>query len=87
MSVLHYESVMHTRTSPVAANIRAELARRDLGQKPLADALGISQSQLSKRLRGEIDLTVAELQKTAAFLEVPIGVLLPDPVVAEPAAS
>lgn len=78
---------MATSTPPVGSNIRAELARRGLSQRDLATHLGISQSQLSKRLRGQIDLSVAELSAAAAYLDVPIGALLPEPVEAQPAAS
>jgi transcriptional regulator with XRE-family HTH domain len=78
---------MATSTSTVGDNVRAELARRRLSQQELAAHLGISQSQLSKRLNDRIDFGVTELGAVAAFLDIPIGALLPDPVVAQSAAS
>jgi transcriptional regulator with XRE-family HTH domain len=62
---------MSTRpTSPVAANVRAEIARRGLRHADLAAALGISAPAMSRRLNGEMTFDVDELQTVADFLGV-----------------
>lgn len=61
------ERDLHIR---VAAEIRAEMARQHKLQRELAEALGLSQPQIGKRLRGTIPFDVAELQKAAEFLGV-----------------
>lgn len=71
---------MHTPTQAVGANVRAEVARRGLTQAALADVIGVSQSQLSKRLRGVIPFDVNELAAIAKALDVPIADLLPSKV-------
>ena len=69
---------MHTNASAeVGANIRAEMARRGVAQMTLAAAVGVSQSGLSKRLRGHTPLDVNELLRIAAFLDVPVNDLIP----------
>lgn len=69
---------MHTNISAaVGANIRAEMARRGVAQMTLAAAVGVSQSGLSKRLRGHTPLGVDELLRIAAFLDVPVNDLIP----------
>ena len=62
----------------VARNVRAELARRLLSQTVLADALGISQSAVSRRLLGTTSWTIAELATVARLLKVPMTVLVPE---------
>lgn len=70
---------MHTNISAeVGANIRAEMARRGVAQMTLAAAVGVSQSGLSKRLRGHTPLGVDELLRIAAYLDVPAYDLIPD---------
>lgn len=63
--------------SAVAANVRAELARRRLRQADVAAALGMTTSALSRRLTGETPFDVDELEALAAHLELPITGLLP----------
>lgn len=67
---------MHTPTQTVGANIRAEVARRGLTQAALAEVIGVSQSQLSKRLRGVIPFDVNEVAAIANALDVPITELV-----------
>jgi transcriptional regulator with XRE-family HTH domain len=61
--------------STVGANVRAEMARRGITQATLAQHLGISQAQVSKRLSGAIAFDVNELHGVAGFLGVSIDLL------------
>lgn len=61
----------------IAAEIRAELARRKVSQVKIAALLDISQVGVSRRLRGETPLDVNELVKIADFLEVPAAHFIP----------
>lgn len=73
---------MHTPTTKtIGANVRAELGRRGMSQAALASHLGISQSQLSKRLLGRIEFGVGEVYTIADFLNVPAKTLMPDEAV------
>lgn len=64
-----------TYADSIAGNIRAEISRREINQVSLADHLGMSQSQLSSRLRGRVEFRPSEIEKIAQMLEVPITVL------------
>lgn len=55
----------------VAAEVRSRLARYGMTQTDLADALRLSQSQLSKRLRGVIPITLPELAAIATLGRTP----------------
>ena len=57
----------------VATNIRMLLARDQKPQAQLAVVLGITQSQLSKRLRGVILFDLEELVKVADYFRVSVG--------------
>lgn len=60
----------------VAANVRAELARKGITQTDLAARLEKSQPFISRRLSGRVAFDVAELASIAAVLDVPITVLV-----------
>jgi transcriptional regulator with XRE-family HTH domain len=60
----------------VLASIKAEMARRDLTQAQLAEHLGLTQGQMSKRLRGVVPLTVPELLSVADTLGITPSSLL-----------
>lgn len=60
----------------VAANVRAELGRHRRSQADLGQALGLTQSAVSRRLAGKIVFDIAELHTIAAWLGVPLSVLL-----------
>lgn len=62
--------------SVVAGEIRAWMGRRGVTQTALAETLGLSQSQISKRLRGTIPLDIVELKKIADFLGVDVATLV-----------
>jgi transcriptional regulator with XRE-family HTH domain len=58
-------------TESVAAEVRAELARRNITRTDAARALGISRTLLWNRLRGETPFTVAELELLGELLGIP----------------
>jgi transcriptional regulator with XRE-family HTH domain len=59
----------------VAAEIRAALARQRVTQSALADRLGVSQAWVSRRLSGEVPLTIADITQIAAELGVEVSSL------------
>ena len=59
----------------IGANVRAEMARRNVSQTTLAAALGITQAGISKRIRGQVPFTIDQLVKIAAALDVPLATL------------
>jgi transcriptional regulator with XRE-family HTH domain len=62
----------------VAANLRAEIARRRVRQIDVAMAMGVSQATVSRKLSGSVPLTVADVYAMADLLHVPVHVLVPD---------
>ena len=54
----------------VTSEIRAEIARQQRRQSDLVDILEVSQSGVSARLNGRIDLTLNELVAIADWLGV-----------------
>ncbi len=64
-------------TESVAAEVRAELARRNIPRSRTADQLGMSRTLLWQRLRGHSSFTVAELERLAELLDVPVSKFLP----------
>lgn len=72
--------------SSLEATIRAEMARRGVLQKDVAAVLGISVQGISERLNGHTRITVDELVKIAALLQVPISNLVDSQVPAQATA-
>lgn len=72
---------MASQTQLVAANIRAEMARKRIAQKTVAEELGITQQSVSLRLNGRVPIDVDELAVFARLLDVPMSALL-EPVAA-----
>jgi transcriptional regulator with XRE-family HTH domain len=68
----------------ISSNVRAEMARAGVTQVQLGAHLGMAQSAISKRLKGDTPWRVDELQRVAAYLDIPLSTLLPE---REPAAS
>jgi transcriptional regulator with XRE-family HTH domain len=56
----------------IAAEIRAEMARKQKTQYDLADVLGIPQSAVSLRLNGKRPFRAEELPIVAGLLGVPV---------------
>jgi len=63
----------------VADKIRVAMLLQNKGQRELAEVLGISQPQVSERLRGLVAIRVDELEKIADFLGIPASKLLDTP--------
>jgi transcriptional regulator with XRE-family HTH domain len=63
-------------SSRVAANVAAELARRDLDWTDLAERLGIHPSKARRWKRRVQPIDLDELHQIAAVLDVPIATLL-----------
>lgn len=54
----------------VNANIKAEIARRDVKAADLADALGMSHDSINRRTAGRKLWTLPEVEAVAAFFEI-----------------
>lgn len=63
----------------VAATVRAELARHQLKQRHLAEALGISVQQTSERLAGSTPFRLDELDAIADLLDLPLTDIVSPP--------
>ena len=59
-------------THRVAGEVRAEMARQRVTQREVAEHLGVSQPQISARLRGEIAFDTVELEILARAFGVPV---------------
>lgn len=67
-----------TLNGRVAANIRAEIAKRRLRQDDVATALDWPRSVLSELLNERTQITLTKLEKIAAVLDVEPSKLLND---------
>jgi len=65
------------RARRLGLRVCGELAEHARTQTDLANALGISQPAVSRRLLGEVDFRYTELVRTALWLGVPLQQLLP----------
>jgi transcriptional regulator with XRE-family HTH domain len=65
-----------TPTERVAAAIRGELARQRRTQRDLAEALGMAQQSVSRRLSGTTPISVGELDAISLYLGVAPAQLL-----------
>lgn len=71
---------MPTRTADdqyTVGELRAELARQNRTQSDLAVVMGEQQSWVSRRMTGDVAITVADLLRFAAALGIPVARLLP----------
>ena len=59
-----------TLSKAIAAEIRAELARKQLDAKALGPVLGLSKNTIYSRVNGQSDFTTSEITKAAAFFGV-----------------
>jgi transcriptional regulator with XRE-family HTH domain len=69
--------------SPVAAAVRAELARRNISGRQLGRDLGWYPNYVSRRTSGAVEFRVDELHRVADYLGIPVGALL-DPAPTAP---
>lgn len=68
-----------TLAGSVAAEVRAQLARRQLTGAALAAAIGRSEMYVSRRLRGDVPFDLVDVEQAAEFLGVAIADLLRSP--------
>lgn len=61
----------------IAAQVRAEISKQMKPQRELVDLLGVSQAQVSERVRGDVEWRISELVKVAHYLGVPITEFVP----------
>lgn len=61
----------------LGANVHAAMWRRKVTQAQLGAMLGLSQSLMSKKIRGQVPTTVTDLMRIAGALGVDAGDLLP----------
>ncbi|GLE55352.1 BetR domain [Mycobacteroides abscessus subsp. bolletii] len=60
----------------VAANVRAEMARRRVSQQTLANAMDLSFMSISRRMSGHVSFSISELYRVAEVLKVDIRTLI-----------
>lgn len=63
----------------VSAAVRVEMARNSLRQADVAEALGLSQQAVSRRLKGAVSFDADELVTLAALFGVPASALIDQP--------
>ena len=71
----------------VAENVRVLMARTRTKQNTLANALGMTQGAVSKKLNGDRPFTLDEIELVAAHFEVPITDLFEQQGFRVPAAT
>lgn len=67
-----------TLTSRVAANIRGQLARRDMTHEEFAERLGLTRNAVTAMLSGRHNITLSRLEVIANLLELEPSKLLND---------
>lgn len=67
-----------TLSGRVAANLRAELARRGLTQEQFADRAGVHRTTMTRMLSGTTTLDLERLEQLAGLLELEPSKLLND---------
>jgi len=68
--------VSETLNDFVAAEVRAEIARRCTPRDELAKALDVSPATLGRRLAGDLPFTVNEVELVARFFDLPVSTFL-----------
>lgn len=61
----------------VACEVLAAMGRKRASRRHIAEIIGLSQTQTNKRLRGEIEFRISELERIASALGVPVNQFLP----------
>ena len=69
----------NTLAGSVAAEVRAQLARRQLTGAALAASIDRSEMYVSRRIRGDVPFDLVDLEQIARFLGVAVADLLPAP--------
>ena len=65
-----------TAAKRIAMEIRGLMAARKLGSTDLATFLKVHRSTAARRINGESDLTINEVEAIAAWLDVPVTRLI-----------
>jgi hypothetical protein len=73
------EMTRSTHTDIVNARIRGVLAEKKVAATAASAAIGLAETGVSKRLRGQVRWTIDELLELAKFLDVPLSQLVPEP--------
>lgn len=63
----------------IGQRVRQAMAERGISQERVAEALGLPQSQVSRRLDGQIVFKVSELAMIADMCEVPAASFFSEP--------
>ncbi|WP_372593577.1 helix-turn-helix domain-containing protein [Actinotalea sp.] len=63
-------------TAAIADAVREHLRRRGVSQRTAGPLLGMSQQALSDRLTGRTPFTLADLERLADLLDLPVSDLL-----------
>lgn len=63
----------------IASVVRRTMAEKGISQTVLAQALGSSQSAMSRRLLGRIPFSIDELERIANALDVQLAELIAEP--------
>lgn len=64
--------MLRTLDRHVSAQLRAEMARSDVSNTELARRLGVNEMWVSRRARGRVRISLADLERIADALEVPV---------------
>jgi transcriptional regulator with XRE-family HTH domain len=68
---------MQRTESQTSERVRALLADREISEAALARQLGLSQSYVSRRMRGDVTWRVDDIARIAAHLGVAVSDLVP----------
>lgn len=77
----------HSTATAVATEVRAEMARQRKTQGELAEALGMGEHTVGRRVRAEVPFTVVELEQIALWLDVPVSQLWPSSIAPKAATA
>ena len=59
----------------IAGNVRAEIARANIGSAAIIDLFGFSKDSLSRRMRGQTPWSASEIKKLEHFMLIPENTL------------
>lgn len=65
-----------TAAQRIASEIRGLMAKKKLGAIDLANFLKVHRSTANRRINGESDITINELEAIASWLDVPVTQLI-----------
>ena len=71
-----HDTTQTALSDQVAAEVRALMGRFDLLQADIAEVLGVTQTQVSRRLRGHTPFTLSDVQLLADYFQTTPLVLL-----------